>query len=94
MKLVKWTDERGRNHEALVREKDTEQDAKEGRGVSRDPPDVDLLDWDAIKRDLHNKLLATGVTSLAEVHKQQTGLRSAVTSAIVPKLLELFRNGG
>jgi len=94
MRIVEWTDENGWMHKSLVRSTDSDSVAIDGRGVLQDPPDINMLDWDSIKRDLHNKLLLTGVTSYIEVQKQQTGLRRAVTSAIVPRLLELFRDGG
>jgi hypothetical protein len=94
MKIIKWTDADGWNHESLVREIDNPQDAIQGRGVKRDPPDIKRLDWEQIKRDLHNILLAKGVVSYADIQQKQTGLNQAVASAIVPKLLELYKEDG
>ena len=94
MRLVEWIDGLGWKHKAMVRDTDSDDDAIAGRGISQDPPDIHLLDWDEIKRDLHNKLLLTGVVSHTDVQTEQTGLRRAVASAIVPRLLELYRDGG
>ena len=57
MKLVSWTDGKGWEHRAAVRDDDDRQVAIDGQGLPMDPPDIELLDWEAVKRDLHNQLL-------------------------------------
>lgn len=90
MKIVEW-EEDGRKHRAKVRDDDSPQVAVEGNGVSLDPPDIDLIDWEQVKRDLHNQLLERGLITHTDVEEQQNGVTGAVLAALRPKVLTLYR---
>ncbi len=89
MKLVDWTDEKQWKHKSLIRDKDPISMASSG--IPQDPPDVNLLDWEGIKRDLHNQLIDLGLVTWANVMKSQTGLTSVSQAVLIPKLRELYR---
>jgi len=91
MKTVTWTDNKGYRHEASIRDTDDATIAQKGKGLSLDPPDVSRIDWEAVKRDLHNDLLARGLTAHSDVEKQQNGVTGAVLAALRPKVLALYR---
>ena len=59
MKIVDWTDNGGFRHRAIVRDTQTANDAP--NGIPLDPPNLDRLDWDAVKRELNNALLEHGI---------------------------------
>lgn len=90
MKPIAWTDEKGYNHSAMVRDDDDLEAVSEGRKVSRDPPHIERIDWDVVKRDLHNQLLARGLLTPSDVEEQQNGVTGAVLAALRPKVLELY----
>ena len=55
MREVEWKDRHGYRHRSLVR--DTDPDSAAENGIRQDPPDLDLLDWEGIKRDIHNAMI-------------------------------------
>lgn len=92
MRLIKWTDEAGYDHLSLVRDGDPDDFAP--YGIPVDPPPLDLIDWEAVKRDLHNQLVGREITTWEDVQKNQNGVTNAVRSALVRRVVELFRQGG
>ena len=94
MRRVQWIDRKGRNHASVVRDRDPDDLAKAGYGIPGDPPDVDQLDWDAIKRDLHNELLARGIITYEDLVAAQNGATGAILAAIRSRLTTLYRQGG
>lgn len=89
MKQITWTDDDGRIRNSLVRDEDTIKEAQ--LGIPLDPPDVDLLDWEAIKTEIHNQLVRRGLWSWRELTKD-SDLSSVVLSAVRPHLARLYRN--
>ena len=89
MRVVTWTDRNGYKHRSLVR--DTDPDEAAPQGVLQDPPNLDELDWEAVKRDLHNGLVDAGLYSWRDVQRIQVGLRGAILSAVRKKLIYLYR---
>jgi hypothetical protein len=61
MREVEWTDRHEYRHRALVR--DTDPDSAAENGIQQDPPDLDLLDWEGIKRDIHNAMVERRVST-------------------------------
>lgn len=91
MRLVDWTDQRGWKHRSLVRDGDSDDMAPQG--ILRDPPNLDNIDWEAVKQDLHNALAASGLFTWADVQNRgaEDGLRGAILSAVRKRLINLYR---
>ena len=94
MRKVTWVDDKGRNHCAIVRDSDPDEVAFTGQGLSRDPPDVERLDWEAVKTVLHNELARRGLVTQENVVKAQNGVTAAVLAALQPAVVRLYREGG
>ena len=92
MKLIEWMDEDGYKRGSLLREGDPEPIREAGLPVS--PPDVNLIDWDAVKRDLHNQLYERGIFNWDDVQRAQSGVTGAVLAALKRQVLVLYRGGG
>jgi hypothetical protein len=88
MRIVKWTDDHGYKHRSLVR--DGDPDEMGPQGVLQDPPNLDELDWEGIKRDLHNSLVDIGLISWRNVQEVE-GLRGAILGAMKRRLVQLYR---
>jgi hypothetical protein len=88
MKIVTWTDKHGYRHRSLVR--DDDPDDAGPQGILQDPPSLEELDWEGVKRDLHNALVDTGLISWRDVQEVR-GLRGAILSAMKRKLVYLYR---
>jgi hypothetical protein len=88
MRSVTWTDKHGYKHRSLVRDEDPDDAAPQG--ILQDPPNLEELDWEGAKRDLHNALVDAGLYSWRDVQRQE-GLRGAILSAIKKRLIYLYR---
>lgn len=88
MRLVQWTDRHGYKHRSLVRDDDPDEMASQG--ILQDPPNLDELDWEAIKRDIHNRLVDAGLVSWRDVQEKR-GLRGAILSSMKRELIQLYR---
>lgn len=94
MKKVTWVDRDGKKRAALVRDEDDESVAIEGHGIPLDPPDVSVLDWNEVARDLHNSLVDRGLISKEDVIRSKAGVNGAVLAALRRKVLALYGIGG
>ena len=92
MKTVEWTDERGYDHRALIRDEDSKMVAQKGMGISLDPPDVDMIDWEKVKRNLHNLLLVHGLTSFSAVNTSRAPLGAVLIKALKREVIALFKS--
>lgn len=92
MKNVIWQDQDGYKHRSLIR--DDQPDHMAAEGIPQDPPDINQLDWEGIKREIHNSLVEQGITSWSEVQRRGNAVGSTVASVIRPKIILLYRQGG
>jgi hypothetical protein len=89
MKKVVWIDENGYKRCSEVRDNDPDSLAKSG--IPCDPPNIEEIDWDAVKRDLHNLLLERGLTSWQEINRSQGHIKSAIQDVLYRRLIALYR---
>lgn len=90
MRLVQWENKDGLLVQAYVRDGDPDELA-ESVGILHMPPDLDNLDWDGIKRDLHNELIKRGIVTWNDVQKQQAALTNVITATLKRRLVALYR---
>ena len=90
MKLVTYRDKGGRQRARMIRDVDDE-DLADQIGVPLDPPDVEDLDWEGIKADLHNALFDRGLLSWDHVVESQNGLESVCKLVLLHRLKALYR---
>ena len=76
MRYVIWEDKRGYLRRSLI--KDTDGDGMAEYGIPAGPPDFDSLDWDEIKREIHNALAKNEVFDWTDVQRSSTGLAPAL----------------
>lgn len=88
MRIVTWTDKHGYKHRSLVRDADPDDAAP--MGIRQDPPNLEQMDWEGVKRDLHNTLVDMGLFSWREVQQRQ-GLPGAILGAMRTRLITLYR---
>ena len=85
MKVVVF-DRNGYKYRSTMRDCDTVP----SQGIIQGPPNLDDLDWEGIKRDLHNALFDAGLYCWLDVQQKQLlpGLILGVTRA---RLINLYR---
>jgi len=89
MRMVIWEDASGYKHRSAVRDWDSDELAM--HGISQDPPTVDDLDWEAIKRDLHNSLVLRGLFDYNDLVREQNGVTGAILSALRGRVIGLYK---
>jgi len=89
MRTVLWTDENGYKHRSLVRDNDPDELAAEG--LNQDPPSVHALDWESIKRTIHNSLVDRELFTWSDVIRQQDGVSGAILAGIRRPLIALYK---
>lgn len=89
MKLVRWTDEKGFVRRAWLR--DGDPDSMGPQGIPYDPPDLDRLDWEEIKRELHNLFVANGLVTWDDVQREQNAITSALRTVVLRRIISLYR---
>ena len=92
MKLVEWTDENGWKRGSLLREQDL--DVLRESGVPVGPPNLDLVDWEGVKRDLHNQLYDKRLFTWDDVVAKQSGVTTSILTAFRKRIVMLYRDGG
>jgi hypothetical protein len=91
MKTVEWTDAQGYNHRALIRDSDMPSVAHAGHGISADPPDVNRIDWEQVKHDLHNLLLAHKLITFDDVNTSAAPLGAVLIKALKAQVIQLYK---
>ena len=87
MRIVVYEDGDGYRHRALIR--DTDSDNQAAFGVRVDPPDLRMLDWEGVMRDLHNALVDQGIITWMDA--QRGDIRGAILTAMHRRLQSLYR---
>lgn len=89
MKPVVYTDKHGFRRRVLIRDQDDPDEMAE-YGVPAGPPDLDEIDWDELRRGVHNALTDMGATDWISL--QRTKALNTVASIVKRYLAELYRN--
>ncbi len=91
MKYITWQDSKGYLHQAVVREQDGLEEALQGQGLPADPPDVSLIDWAVVQRELHNALVQHKVLTIEQIQSSNAPLGIICVKALKGELLRLYR---
>lgn len=90
MREVRWTDEDGFEHRSLIRDHDSDEMAP--HGVPLDTFSVeDQIDWESVKRELHNLLVKSGLLTWEDVMRSQHGLKNISYRVFKPHLVRMFK---
>lgn len=89
MKIVMWTDKDGYNHRSLLRDNDPDDMAPSG--VPLDPPSLDRLDWEWLKKQLHNALVDQGLHDMNDVNQKGNGITTAIMAVFKRPLVGLYK---
>lgn len=87
MKLLTYTDTDGFKHKSLVRDTDTDPSV----GLLKSPPDLNQLNWHAIKLTLHNSLLDKGIITLEDAQSKSNEFNQCVLAAVAKPLFRLYQ---
>lgn len=92
MRKVVITDAQGYLRAFLIREADPDSVAEQGIPLS--PPDLGVLDWEAVKRELHNGLVERCIFSWQDIEREQDAISNLVRFVLKRRIIALFRQEG
>lgn len=85
MKILIYEDENGYLRRSLVKDNDTTPEY----GIPQNIPNLDNLDWNEIKKELHNELTRIGLITWADV--QRGNLIPIVNKIFKRRLINLYK---
>jgi len=85
LKILTYKDENRYLRRSLVKDDDTTPEY----GIPQDIPDINGLDWDGIKRELHNELTQAGLITWQDV--QRGNLMPIVNKVLKRNLIVLYK---
>ena len=88
MRLVKYRDIDGWIHATYIR--DSDPDSLAPKGVPAGPPDLTMLDWEQIKKEINNALVESDLFTWDDVQRSSVGLRLA-GSIVMRYIQQLYR---
>ena len=71
---------------------DDMSDDEAEQGIPQTPPDLDLIEWEEVKKNLNNILVDRGIFTLADVYKAQNAITSACKSVMKNRIVILYKN--
>lgn len=89
MKYIVATNEEGYKKRYLVRDSDGDEAAL--RGIPSGPPDLDVIDWHALKREINNRLADEGVFTYDDLVKHPQGF-NLITSLVKQQVIAAFKD--
>lgn len=89
MREVAWMDRHGYKHVSLIR--DTDPDDMAEQGIPLAPPNVDRINWEEVKRELHNALIDHRMFGWQDVQRAQNALTGILVAVLKRKLVLLYR---
>lgn len=89
MKQIAYLDENGYKRVSLIRDNDRDEMAHKGIPVLI--PDVNRIDWEAVKRDLHNELVNREIRTIKDISIDNDGINGAILFALRSKLVSIYR---
>ena len=92
MRKVIWEDRNGYVRASLIRDGDPDEAAE--HGIPVDPPNLDRIDWEEVKRDLHNALVRKGLFTYKDVQRQQRGVTASIISVLRKRVIDIYKLDG
>ena len=90
MRTVIVIDRFGYDRAYLVTDDMSDDEAEQG--IPQTPPDLDLIEWEEVKKQLNNILVNRGIFTLADVYNAQNAITSACKSVMKNRIVNLYRN--
>ncbi len=87
MKILVWEDEHGYKYRSLVRNGDDSPEI----GLPDNIPDLDQIDWEQVKKELHNRLTENELITWKDVQLSQNGVTSAILSVLKRRIISLYK---
>lgn len=88
MKTVVYEEASGKLHRVTL--PDSMEAALAEQGIPGDPPDINLLDWDALRIQLHNSLVKNDLFALSDLQRNDK-LKNVILTTFQRPITNLYR---
>lgn len=88
MKHIIYEDPEGFRRRVIVRDSDTQAEA--AYGIPAGPPDIRLLDWESLLREMNNALTDNNLYTWDDIQRSQSGVMIAA-SVVRRALIDMYR---
>ena len=93
MRTVIWEDRNGYTRASLIRDGDPDEAAE--YGIPIEAPNLDYINFEEVKRDLHNELVRRGLFTHKDVQRQQRGVTASIIAVLKKRVVDTYKlNGG
>jgi len=82
-------DRQGYKHIYVIRDDDPDEMAE--KGIPLEPPDIQQLAWEEVKRDLHNALVEAGLFTWQDVQRAQNKISAITRTLLKRRVVLLYR---
>lgn len=89
MRQVVWTDDGDYLRVSLVRDDDPDEMAP--HGIPKNPPDLEQLDWEGIKREINNKFVEEGLLTWRDVQQSPLGIGPILLGVLKTRIVDLYK---
>lgn len=89
MRTVYYEDRAGYLRAAMIRDDDPDELAP--AGIPLDPPNLEDLDWEGIKRDIHNSLVKANLFTWKDVLRQQNAISGIVARVLKRHIVNVYK---
>ncbi len=90
MKTIIVVDRFGYKRAYLCKDDMSEDEAEQG--IPQTPPDLDLIEWEEVKKQLNNILVDRGIFTYADVCQARNAVTGACKSVMKNRIVNLYRN--
>ena len=92
MRQQLFTDRNGWRRVALIRDNDPDEAAP--LGIPMMTVDINDIDWEAAKKEIHNYLIDHQVYEWADVQRAQNAVSNAIRASLQKRIVDLYRANG
>lgn len=86
MKIATYTDEKGYKRRVICKD-----GVPVEYGIPQEPPDLSQIDWEEVKKELHNILVDRELITLKDVHKAGNAVTSGILKVLKRRVINLYR---
>ncbi|RLD00239.1 MAG: hypothetical protein DRI46_07850 [Chloroflexi bacterium] len=90
MKIVTIVDEDGLKQRYQIQDDDDPNDAAEV-GLNIGVPNLEQVDWEEVRKELHNRLFDMRLFTMQDIIDQQSGMGNAISSVLLKKIKGLYK---
>ena len=71
--------------------RDTDSDDLAPKGIPVGPPDLDLVDWEEVKKHLNNLLVERGILTYRDIQMNTSAVSTCVRACLTSRIVNVYK---